>query len=77
MGLREEIKLAKSENEITSLLLKGNGFELASPKTKSAWKTTARRRLSELQTMASAPKQVENVDEKPKTKTAKKVSKTK
>lgn len=48
MGLREQIKNANSESEISSLLLKGKDFEFASNITRQAWKSTARYRLAEL-----------------------------
>lgn len=48
MGLREEIRHAKSESEIGDLLKKGKNFEFASQITKNAWKSTARFRLAEL-----------------------------
>ena len=48
MGLKQEIKSADSESEITSLLNKGRGFEFASEHTKHAWKSTAKFRLAEL-----------------------------
>jgi hypothetical protein len=48
MGLREQIKNASSESEISSLLAKGNSFEFASEHTKHAWKSTAKVRLMSL-----------------------------
>lgn len=48
MGLREQIKNASSESEISSLLAKGNSFEFASEHTKHAWKSTAKVILTSL-----------------------------
>jgi hypothetical protein len=48
MGLREQIKNASSESEISSLLTKGNSYEFASEHTKHSWKSTARVRLNTL-----------------------------
>lgn len=48
MGLREQIRKANSESEISSLLSKGNNFDMASGITKRSWKSTARIRLNEL-----------------------------
>jgi hypothetical protein len=47
-GLREQIKHAQSEKEVTELLLKGKTYEWASEFTKRAWKSTAKFRLAEL-----------------------------
>lgn len=48
MGLREQIKTATSEAEVTSLLSKAQLFEFASDRTKKSWKATARFRLAQL-----------------------------
>lgn len=71
MGLREQIRKANSEGEITSLLSKGNNFEMASGITKRSWKSTARLRLSELSNSTSKsddkqtePKKVKNKSKK-------------
>lgn len=48
MGLREQIKTAKSESEVTSLLQSGQKYEFASDHTKRSWKSTAKFRLAEL-----------------------------
>ena len=48
MGLREQIKTATSESEVTALLSKGQSFEFASDKTKKSWKSTAKFKLAEL-----------------------------
>jgi len=48
MGLKEQIKNASSESEISSLLAKGNSFEFASEHTKHSWKSAARVRLTSL-----------------------------
>ena len=48
MGLREQIKNAGSESEIESLISKSKTFDYASDKTKNAWKSTAKFRISEL-----------------------------
>lgn len=71
MGLREQIRKANSENEITSLLSKGNNFEMASGITKRSWKSTARLRLNELSNSTSKsddkqtePKKVKNKSKK-------------
>jgi hypothetical protein len=71
MGLRQEIKSANSESEITALLNKGKGFEFASENTKHAWKSTAKFRLAEL-----SSKEVVQSPEKP-VQSKKSVKKTK
>tara|TARA_R110000868_G_scaffold192938_4_gene437554 strand:+ start:943 stop:1173 length:231 start_codon:yes stop_codon:yes gene_type:complete len=48
MGLREQIKTANSEAEISTLLSKGGNFEFASDRTKLSWKSTAKVRLDQL-----------------------------
>lgn len=48
MGLREQIKTANSESEVSTLLSKGKSFEFASERTKQSWKSTARFRLAQL-----------------------------
>lgn len=70
MGLREEIRKANSESEITTLISKGNSFEMASGITKRSWKSTARLRLSELNNPIQ--KSVENTTEPKKVKNKKK-----
>ena len=70
MGLREQIRKANSETEITSLLSKGNNFDMASGITKRSWKSTARLRLNELLNPSS--KSIEDSTELKKIKTKKK-----
>jgi hypothetical protein len=53
MGLRQEIKNAKSESEINAFLNTGKTYEYASPRTKSSWKSTAKNRLLELTNVES------------------------
>jgi hypothetical protein len=49
MGLREEIKNAKSEQDVLELLNKGTGtFDVASDRTKNSWRNTAKRVLTAL-----------------------------
>lgn len=48
MGLREQIKVANSESEVTDLLSKAKSFEFASERTKQSWKSTARFRIAQL-----------------------------
>lgn len=48
MGLREQIKCANSESEISTLLSKGKNFEFASDRTKQSWKSTAGFRITQL-----------------------------
>ena len=48
MGLREQIKSATSELEITELLSKSKTFTEASDLTRRAWKSTARFRIAQL-----------------------------
>jgi predicted RNase H-like HicB family nuclease len=48
MGLREQIKNAKSEAEVAELTSKGKSYEWASDRTKNAWKSTAKFRIAEL-----------------------------
>lgn len=47
-GLREQIKHAQSEKEITDLLIKSKTYEWASEFTKRAWKSTAKFRIAQL-----------------------------
>lgn len=54
MGLREQIKNASSESEISALLTKGNSFEFASEYTKRSWKSAAKFRLALLNSNDSA-----------------------
>jgi hypothetical protein len=68
MGLREQIRKANSESEITSLLSKGNNFDMASGMTRRAWKSTARFRLGELNNPNPTPKSVEKPVEPKKVK---------
>lgn len=72
MGLREQIKNAATEAELTDLLSKGKNFELASEYTKRAWKSTARFRLAELNNPVPAQNPSKPVVNK---KTAKKKTK--
>jgi hypothetical protein len=48
MGLREQIKNAGSEAEISDLLKVGKKYEFASDATQRSWKSTAKFRLSQL-----------------------------
>lgn len=48
MGLREQIKQAKTETEVTELVSKGKSYEWASDQTKRSWKSTAKFRIAEL-----------------------------
>jgi len=48
MGLREQIKNAKTAPDVDSLLRTGSKYEFASPRTKQSWKSTARYRLAQL-----------------------------
>jgi len=48
MGLKEQIKSAKSDSEINTLLQSGQKYEFASTRTKNSWKSTAKFRLTEL-----------------------------
>lgn len=50
MGLREQIKNAKSEAEIAELVSKGKTYEWASDRTKNSWKSTSKFRIAELST---------------------------
>lgn len=70
MGLREQIRKANSESEITTLLSKGNSFEMASSLTRRSWKSTARLRLNEL--LSPSSKSTEDSTELKKIKTKKK-----
>ena len=72
MGLREQIRKANSEGEITSLLTKGKSFEMASTITKNSWKSTARLRLNELNN--PTPKSVDKPTEPKKVKNKSKKS---
>lgn len=47
-GLREQIRRASSESEISNLLSKGKEFEMASDVTRRSWKSTAKLRIIEL-----------------------------
>ena len=64
MGLREQIRKANSESEITSLVSKGNSFEMASGITRRAWKSTARFRLTELNNPVPVQNTVKTVESK-------------
>lgn len=48
MGLREQIKQAKTESEVTELVSKGRSYEWASDYTKRSWKSTAKFRIAQL-----------------------------
>ena len=73
MGLREQIKTATSETEVTSLLSKAQSFEFASDRTKKSWKSTARFRLAQLSSNDTAQTPAVPVDSKKiKSKTSKK-----
>lgn len=72
MGLREDIKNAQSDKEINDLLLKGNSYEWASLKTKLSWKSTAKQRLSVLNTSSTQVSSEIKEVKKSKTKTLKK-----
>jgi hypothetical protein len=48
MGLREQIKNATSDTEVTQLLATGKSYEFASDRTQSSWRSTATFRLAEL-----------------------------
>lgn len=64
MGLREQIKNANSESEITSLLTKAQSFEFAADKTKKSWKSTARFRLAQLSSKDVAQNTEKSVESK-------------
>ena len=70
MGLREQIKNAKSEAEIAELISKGKTYEWASDRTKSSWKSTSKFRIAELSN--SIPAQTAPVDATHPKKVAKK-----
>lgn len=76
MGLREQIKSAKTESEIDSLLQTGAKYQYASASTRSSWKSTARKTLISLKnTEDSASEPINQQDQKKqkvkKTKTSK------
>lgn len=48
IGLRQLLAQAEDEAEIRDLMSQGDGFTLASEKTRRSWKATARRRLAQL-----------------------------
>ena len=73
MGLRQQIKQAGSEAEISSLLSQGTSFTMASDRTKNSWKSTARRRLVEL----SSPSTIEPPEDATKKSSPKKIKKPK
>lgn len=64
MGLREQIKNAKSDSEINTLLQSGQKYEFASARTKSAWKSTAKFRLAELSSLDPAQTPEKSVESK-------------
>lgn len=73
MGLREQIKTATSESEVTTLLSKGQTYEFASDRTKKSWKSTAKLKLAELSSNDPAQSPEKSVEtKKTKTKTNKK-----
>jgi hypothetical protein len=59
MGVREQIKHSNSRQEIDELLKLSKTFEFASPFTKRAWLSTAKIRITQLESNDSAqePKQ--------------------
>lgn len=71
MGLREQIKTANSESEVSTLLSTGKSFEFASERTKQSWKSTARFRLAQLTSGDTAQTPEKSVESK---KTKKKSS---
>ncbi len=73
IGLREQIKHAQSEKEVSELLLKSKSYEWASEFTKRAWKSTAKSRLAELSN--PVPTQVAPSNTTQPKKTAKKLKK--
>lgn len=64
MGLREQIKCANSESEISALLLNGKNFEFASNRTKQSWKSTARFRIAQLNSADVVQSSKKSVDSK-------------
>lgn len=64
MGLREQIKCANSESEISTLLSKGKNFEFASDRTKQSWKSTARFRIAQLNSSDLAQSPTKSVESK-------------
>jgi hypothetical protein len=54
MGLREQIKNATSDTEVTQLLATGKSYEFASDRTQSSWRSSATLRLAELSNPAPA-----------------------
>jgi hypothetical protein len=53
MGLREQIKNAGSEAEVSQLLAGGKSYGFASDRTKNSWNSTAKNRIIELSTQDS------------------------
>jgi hypothetical protein len=53
-GLRQLISQASSKLAIEVLTSRGNSYKYASPKTKRAWKSTAARRLRQLEDLAGS-----------------------
>ena len=73
VGLKEQIKKAKSETEINKLLAEGKTYDEASIQTKSAWKNAAKKRINELTPQPKAEvKPVEVVAETSPTKSSSK-----
>ncbi len=68
MGLKEQIKNASSESEISALLTKGKSFEFASEYTKRSWKSTAKFRLELLSSNESTQTPEKEVVAKKNTK---------
>lgn len=64
MGLREQIKCANSESEISTLLSKGKNFEFVSDRTKQSWKSTARFRIAQLNSSDLAQSPTKPVESK-------------
>jgi hypothetical protein len=71
-GLREQIKNAQSEKEVTELLLRGRTYEWASEFTKRSWKSTAKFRLAELNNSVPAQTPDKPIESKKVTKKKKK-----
>lgn len=56
VGIRNRLKIAMSETEISSLLKEGESYEFASEETRENWQKTAEKRRGELQKAAEAKK---------------------
>jgi hypothetical protein len=59
VGLRQQILGAQSKEEVATLLVKGETYDLAADSTRRQWKSAARRRIASLKGEVAPPVVVE------------------